>query len=235
MQLSKIIYVYMIGSVQDDFSDGSSPSQPVTDCLGDADVLNVEVSFCQKAQTFGVFAVFTYCDALVFGVDGYDCHFFAISSFGDAYFSDCCWFEGIFHECYWVFAVFDYFVLFPSHSLKSVDVSAAFSYGNAHLALVDDEYCPLLYFVNNTVFHAGAANVFKQSYVTHFVAGDFYAGCQFFSSIYFSYYCSIILRISESPVSRMLKAEIMKSLLHTSAKSIEPPLYVITGTLEISP
>src|SRR5208337_1266915 len=160
---------------------------------------------------------------------------FAISSLCNAYFSDCCWFEGVFHKLNWVFAVLDDFVFFARHSLESVDVSAAFSYGNAHLALVDDEYCSFLFFVNYAVFHAGAAYAFKQRYVTHFVAGDFYAGCQFFSSIFYSLTSSVILRISESPVSLMLKADIMKSFLQTSAKSIEPPLYVITGTLEISP
>src|SRR5208283_606186 len=163
------------------------------------------------------------------------CHLFAISSFCNAYFSDCCWFEAVFHELNWVFAELDYFVFFARHSLESMDVSAAFSYGNTHLTLVNDEYCSLLYFVNYTVFYAGAAYAFKQCNVTHFVASDFYAGCQFFSSIFYSLTSSVILRISESPVSRMLKADIIKSFLQTSAKSIEPPLYVITGTLEISP
>jgi hypothetical protein len=74
-------------------------------------------------------------------------------------------------------------VFFACHSFKRVNVSAASSYGNAHLALIDDEYCSFLLFIDYAVFHAGAAYAFKQSNVTHFVAGDFYASCQFFSSI----------------------------------------------------
>jgi hypothetical protein len=65
-----------------------------------------------------------------------------------------------------------------------VNVSAAFAYGNTHLTLIDNEYCSLLYFINNAVFYAGAAYAFKQCDVSHFVACDFYAGCQFFSSIF---------------------------------------------------
>jgi hypothetical protein len=62
---------------------------------------------------------------------------------------------------------------------------STFTYGNAHLALVDDEDCAFLFFVDYAVFHAGAAYAFKESNVSHFVAGDFYASCQFFSSIFY--------------------------------------------------
>jgi hypothetical protein len=66
-----------------------------------------------------------------------------------------------------------------------MDVSSALADGYAHLSLIDDEDCAFLFFVDDAVFHAGAAYAFKESDVSHFVAGNFYACCQFFSSIIF--------------------------------------------------
>ena len=69
---------------------------PFMDYLGDADVLNIEVSFCQKPQTLGVLAVLAYGDALVFRVDCDDCHFFAVRSFGYANFLTAAGFRAFF-------------------------------------------------------------------------------------------------------------------------------------------
>jgi len=151
--------------------------------LGDAYVLNVKVPFCQKAQTFGVLAVLTYCDTLVFGVNCDDCHFFAVGAFADTDFADCGWFEGVLHEGDRVFAELDDFVLLAGHALEGVDVTSAFADCYADLALVDDEDCAFLFFVDDAVFYAGAADAFKECYVPHFVAGNFYASCDFFSSL----------------------------------------------------
>jgi hypothetical protein len=170
------------------YSNASSPIQPTVagPSLGDAYVLNVKVPFCQKAQTFGVLAILAYCDALIFGVDSDYCHLFPICSFADADFADCCWFEGILDECGWVFTELDNFVFFTRHTLEGMDVASALADCYADLTLVYYENCTFLFFVNYTIFHASAADAFKECNVSHFVAGDFYASCDFFSSlIYF--------------------------------------------------
>src|SRR3989337_4240582 len=99
-----------------------------------------------------------------------------------------------------------------------MDVSSALPDCNAHLSLVHDENCASLLLVDYAVFNSSAAYVLKQSDITHLVARDFYAGCHslppVLSCISVS---SMTLRISESPVSLILNAEIMNSLPQTSA------------------
>jgi len=77
-------------------------------------------------------------------------------------------------------------VLFACHAFESVNVSAALADCYANLTLVYNEYCSLLYFVNNAVFYASATYAFKQGNVSHFVAGNFYAGCHLFPPFYYS-------------------------------------------------
>src|SRR4030042_5543614 len=104
------------------------------------------------------------------------------------------------------------------HSFEGVNVSATPSNGDAYLPLIHDEYCAFLFFIDYTIFDACATYAFKQSDITHFVGRDLYAVChQVPPECSCISLLSIALRISESPVSLILNAEIMKSLLHTSA------------------
>src|SRR5512139_2227447 len=100
---------------------------------------------------------------------------------------------------------------------------------HANLSGVNNEnHAPQL-LVNYAVFHASTTYTFKQGNIPHLVSRDLNARCHSAPPYYPCSAVSTAFMISESPASFMVSAEIMNGFLHTSAKSIEVPLYEITG------